>query len=157
MKESSGSNRDRHIVILFCILLVIMAISIVINIFLSDQRKNMTGEYKLIFNESIIDINDIKRDDEKAQIDFTEFYMIGMNKEFKVEIKDQDETSIDYKINKGQTREEEVGGMILETDYSITFNLPEDIYYIKLDINLNDVKNHTTLDYRDFRKVDQIN
>lgn len=157
MKESNNLNRDKNIIILFGIMGIIMAISIVINIFLSDQRKNMTGEYKLIYNESIININDLKKDDKKAQVDLTVFYMIGINKDFHIEITDQDKTNITYKINKGQTREEEVGGMILETDYNIIFDLPEDMYYVKITINLNDVENYTTLDYRDFRKVNQIN
>ena len=145
-----GINKDKNILIFASIFVFVVACTIY-TVFFSKDRENMTKINDLIFNETVFDVKSTSKSGTLAEIDLTELYMIGVDNKFEILIQDDQNDKIKSKIKEGNTREEETGGMILETEYTVAFSYPKDTDYIKATITKGNDKKSFTIDIRDFK------
>lgn len=124
------------------------------SIVLSD-KKDKTEQNKWVFDRTVIQLNEWSWDkrDERAEMTIRELYMMNSSKDFSIQIFDQDSNELKTEIIERKTREEEVGGMILQTDFTVRFDMPDDTYYIRAVIIKGNTSQDFTIDYRDFKKA----
>lgn len=146
------NSRDKNILIIVSIFVfIVIACTIYTIFFTNDKKENMTKIDDLIFNETVFEVSNFGKNSSSAKIALKELYMIGAEDKFDILIQDDQNKKIKYVITKGKTKEEEPSGMILETEFTITFNYPKNTDYIKATITKGADKKIFTIDIRDFK------
>lgn len=146
------NSRDKNIFIIASIFVfIVIACTIYTIFFKNDKKENMTKIDDLIFNETVFEVSNFEKNSSSAKIDLKELYMIGAEYKFDILIQDDQNKKIKYVITKGETKEEEPSGMILETEFTITFNYPKNTDYIKATITKGTDNKIFTIDIRDFK------
>ena len=151
-------KRNKNIVITVVIAMIIVLVYLAVILVFADNRKDMTQIDILTFDNCIMEINENKRlkwdkDDEKAVIPLEFVYVIGTDKEFDVEIRNQDNKDLKANLIEEQTKEDGVGSDVFITDYRVEFDMPKDTYYIKLTVSKDGISQEISIDYRYFKKT----
>lgn len=152
------ADKSSHFIIGLSILGVAILLVAILSLF-TDNQKNVTSIGELNFNNSKIEVKDkiLEKNSYQGRIKLDEFYMIGTNKDFKLELVDDCNISIDNTVKQGKTEEEIKGGMILKTEYVVDFIIPKKIKYLKFTITKDNIVNTFKIDIRDFRRVKILN
>lgn len=143
MKEN-----DRHMLMFTAFFIAISVVCLIYTKVTSDN-KSLTKIDDLVFNETVFEVKHTKQKNNLGNIYLNELYMIGSNKDFQLEIFDDHNNKINYKRNIGETREEEKNGMIMITEYQISFDMPN-TKYIKVVISKEKMNKFFIVDIRDF-------
>lgn len=152
------ADKSSHFIIGLSILGVAILLVAILSL-LTDNQKNVTSIGELNFNNSKFQVKDkiIDKNSYQGRIKLDELYMIGTNKDFKLEVVDDCNINIDTTITQGKTEEEIKGGMILKTEYVVDFIISKKIKYLKFTITKDDIVNTFKIDVRDFRRVKKLN